>query len=207
MNALVLVDIQNDFMPFGSLPVPRGDEVVAFANQLAERAGCVVATQDWHPVGHASFASSHPGRKAGDLIDLGGSTQVLWPDHCVQNTPGASFHSGLEVARIRAVVRKGTDPSIDSYSGFFDNERRKATGMADLLSDGGVTRIVLVGLATDYCVRYTALDGRTLGFDVAVVQDGVRSVDRVLGDGERALAEMREAGCAVISTDEALELF
>ncbi|PKQ15547.1 MAG: nicotinamidase/pyrazinamidase [Actinobacteria bacterium HGW-Actinobacteria-7] len=197
MRALLLVDIQNDFMPFGSLPVPHGDEVVAVANALMDSVDFVVATQDWHPQTHGSFASNHYGRAQGDIVTLGGVSQVLWPDHCVQGLPGASFHAALNVARIDAVVRKGTDPLIDSYSGFFDNGHRQDTGLTDLLRSRGVTELVVVGLATDYCVKYTALDGETEGFDVVVIEDGVRAVDLSAGDGEKALAEMREAGCRV----------
>jgi nicotinamidase/pyrazinamidase len=198
MEALILVDIQNDFMPFGALPVPRGDEVVDVANVLASRYDLVVATQDWHPPDHASFASSHPGRAAGDVIEVRGVEQVLWPDHCVQGTPGASFHSALDVARIGAVVRKGVDRDVDSYSGFFDNARGRDTGLASLLRARGVTAVRLVGLATDYCVLATALDARDLGFGVTVVAAGVRAVDVRPGDGAAALERMREAGCTVV---------
>ncbi len=201
MRALVLVDIQNDFMPFGSLPVASGDEVVAVANRLMDAVDLVVATQDWHPAHHGSFASNHPGHVPGDIVDLGGVAQVLWPDHCVQNQPGASFHSALDVARIDVVVHKGTDPAIDSYSGFFDNGHLKDTGLAALLRGRGVTEIWLVGLATDYCVKFTALDGIDAGFDVVVVEDGVRAVDLAPGDGAAALEEMSAAGCALVSSD------
>lgn len=195
MRALLLIDIQNDFMPFGSLPVADGDAVVAIANVLAGRFELVVATQDWHPANHGSFASNHPGMRPGEVVELGGRPQVLWPDHCVQNTPGASFHSGLDVAAIDLVVRKGTDPAIDSYSGFFDNGHLKDTGLAKALRERGVNEVVLVGLATDYCVKFTALDARAEGFAVTVVTDGVRAVDLDAGDGDQALAEMASAGC------------
>lgn len=198
MEALILVDIQNDFMPFGALPVPHGDEVVAVANTLAPRFGLVVATQDWHPPGHASFASAHPAHNPGDVIEIAGSQQVLWPDHCVQGTPGASFHSALDIASVGAVVRKGVDPGIDSYSGFFDNARGRDTGLARLLSDRGVTAVTVVGLATDYCVLATALDARDLGFGVTVVAAGVRAVDVNPGDGLAALVRMRDAGCRIV---------
>jgi len=197
MRALLLIDIQNDFCPGGSLVVKRGDEVVSVANRLAARFDFVVATQDWHPADHGSFASSHAGHFAGDVIDLGGVPQVLWPDHCVQNTPGASFHSGLDVAAVDAVVRKGSDPSIDSYSGFFDNGHRRDTGLSTILRDRDVDEVWIAGLATDYCVKYTALDARDLGFAVTVVEDGCRAVDLSRGDGRRALDEMRAAGCVV----------
>lgn len=197
-SALLLVDIQNDFMPFGALPVTDGDAVVLVANRLAERFEIVIATQDWHPASHGSFARNHPGNTAGDVVELGGISQVLWPEHCVQNTPGASFHSGLDVSRVGAVVRKGTDPEIDSYSGFFDNGHLKDTGLGALLQAQGVEGIVIVGLATDYCVKYTALDARELGLEVTVVRAGVRAVDLTAGDGEAALAEMARRGCRVV---------
>lgn len=202
MRALLLVDIQNDFMPFGALPVRDGDAVVEVANRLARRFDLVVATQDWHPADHGSFAVNHPGTKPGDVIYLSGVEQVLWPPHCVQDTAGASFHSGLDVALIDHVVRKGTDPGIDSYSGFFDNDHRKATGLEPYLRGRSVTEVVLAGLATDYCVKYTALDAISLGLGVTVVADGCRAVDLVPGDGERALAEMGGAGCAVVASGE-----
>jgi len=202
MRALLLIDIQNDFMPFGSLPVSDGDAVVPVANALAERFELVVATQDWHPADHGSFASNHPGANPGEVVELGGQPQVLWPDHCVQNRPGASFHAGLDVVSIDLVIRKGTDPAIDSYSGFFDNGHLKDTGLAAALRERGVDEVVLVGLATDYCVKFTALDGRAEGFAVTVMTDGVRAVDLAAGDGDKALAEMAAAGCRLARFDE-----
>lgn len=204
MRALLLVDIQNDFMPFGALPVTRGDEVVEVANRLVPAFELVVASQDWHPLDHGSFARNHPGYAPGDVVELAGLEQVLWPDHCVQNSPGASFHSGLDVASIDAVIRKGSDPAIDSYSAFFDNAHRKDTGLTRLLRDAAVTEIVMLGLATDYCVLATALDARQAGFSVTVVRDGVRAVDLQPGDGEAALTAMREAGCTIAQSDELL---
>ncbi len=201
MDALLLVDIQNDFMPFGSLPVAGGDEVVAVANRLAERFDLVVASQDWHPANHGSFASNHPGHKPGDVVDLGGVPQVLWPDHCVQNTPGASFHSALDVTWIQHIVHKGVDPAIDSYSTFFDNAHRRDTGLREYLVSKDVDRVVLVGLATDYCVKFTALDALELHLRVTVVEDGVRAVNLDPHDGERTLAELRQRGCQVVTSD------
>jgi len=203
MRALLLIDIQNDFMPFGSLPVAEGDAVVAVANGLAPRFELVVATQDWHPAGHASFASSHPGHSAGEVVDVAGLPQVLWADHCVQNSPGASFHSGLDVARIDCVARKGTDPAIDSYSGFFDNNHAKDTGLSAYLLGREVDEIWVAGLALDYCVKFTALDGRGEGFAVVVVEDGCRAVNLAPDDGARALAEMAAAGCRIAKSGEA----
>ena len=199
MRALLLVDLQNDFMPFGTLPVPDGDAVVAVANELAPRFGLVVASQDWHPPDHGSFASAHPGRAPGDVVDLAGQEQVLWPDHCVQNTPGASLHSALDVGLVDHVVRKGTDPEVDSYSAFFDNDHRTATGLEAFLEQRGVDELVVLGLATDYCVKATVLDAVALGFGVTVVSDGCRAVELEPGDGERAFGAMRAEGARIVS--------
>lgn len=201
MRALIVVDIQNDFVPGGALPVPRGDEVVPVANALMPRFEIVVATQDWHPRGHLSFASSHPGKKPGDVIELDGLEQVLWPDHCVQETRGAEFVAGLDTGRFARVFRKGTDPRIDSYSGFYDNGHRRATGLGDWLRERGVGEVVLLGLATDYCVKWTALDALRLGFAATVVEDGCRAVELRPGDGARALEELRVAGASTVRSD------
>lgn len=199
MKALILVDIQNDFIPGGALAVSEGDAVVPVANALA-RSGAfdlVVATQDWHPPGHESFAASHEGRAPGQVIDLHGLDQVLWPVHCVQGTPGAEFVDALDAEAVDAVFRKGTDPTIDSYSGFYDNGRRKATGLGAWLTERGVTEVAVCGLATDYCVKFTALDAISEGFATTVVTDACRGVDLSPGDSERALAALAEAGAAL----------
>lgn len=195
--ALVLVDIQNDFLPGGALAVPHGDEVIPVANQLIGRFDLVVATQDWHPPDHVSFAASHPGRRVFETMDVGGHPQTLWPAHCVQNTGGACFGPGLETARIARIFTKGADPGVDSYSGFFDNGRRHHTGMADWLRNRGVTELVVLGLATDYCVRATAIDGVTEGFRVRLQVKGCRGVNVAPGDTDTALDEMRRAGVIV----------
>ena len=202
MKALVLVDIQNDFLPGGALGVPRGDEVVPVANRLQPRFGLVVATQDWHPKGHGSFASTRPGRKPGELAELGGLPQVLWPDHCVQGTSGAAFAPGLEMNRVEAILRKGTDPAIDSYSGFFDNGHRKSTGLADYLRGRGATDLYVMGLVTDYCVKFTALDALQLGFRTFLVEDGSRGVEVRPGDVARAVDEMRQAGVQIVRSGD-----
>ncbi len=202
MRALLLVDLQNDFMPFGALPVAEGDAVVPVANALIPRFSLVVASQDWHPADHGSFASAHPGTLPGDVVDLCGVSQVLWPDHCVQDMPGASFHSGLDIGGVDHVVRKGADPAVDSYSAFFDNDRRRDTGLAAYLEERGAEELVIMGLATDYCVRATVLDACGLGFGVTVIEDGCRGVDVTPGDSERAFAEMRSAGARVIRAAE-----
>jgi nicotinamidase/pyrazinamidase len=204
MIALLLVDIQNDFTPAtadkpdGALAVPGGNEVIAVANRLMPEYELVVATQDWHPAGHKSFASQHPGRSVGDVITLGGLDQVLWPDHCVQGTPGAELCAGLDRQRIDEVVRKGTDPDIDSYSGFFDNDHKRATGLADLLRRRGIGEVHVMGLATDYCVQFTALDAVELGFKTTVIVEGCRAVNLEPGDDERAIEAMHRAGVRVI---------
>jgi nicotinamidase/pyrazinamidase len=199
-RALVLVDIQNDFLPGGELAVPEGDQVIPVANRLSPRFDCVIATQDWHPSSHGSFAKNHPGHKPGEIIELNGLTQVLWPAHCVQETPGAEFAKALDTERITRVVQKGTDPEIDSYSGFFDNGHRKATGLGDFLRDQGIEQIYVLGLATDYCVKFTALDARQLGFDVWLVEDGCRGVELKPGDCRAALSELEAAGVHIVQS-------
>ena len=204
MGTLILVDLQNDFLPGGALAVPGGDETVAVANAVMDCFARVVATQDWHPPGHGSFAVHHRGRAPGELIELGGVTQVLWPVHCVQDTPGSAFAAGLRVECIERVFVKGTDPAVDSYSGFFDNDRRSATGLGDDLRERGETDVAVLGLATDYCVKATALDALRLGLRVRLIVDGCRAVDLQPGDGERAIAEMRAAGIEVVTSAELL---
>ena len=201
MKALLIVDVQNDFLPGGALAVPRGDEVVAVLNRVSPRFDLVLATQDWHPPGHGSFASSHAGRKVGEVIDLNGLPQILWPDHCVQGTRGAEFGPGLDHARVEAVFRKGTDPGLDSYSGLFDNGRRKSTGLAGYLRDRGVTGLYVCGLATDYCVKFTAIDAAGQGFRTHLLADASRGVNLAAGDAERAIEEMRRAGVGVLTSD------
>jgi nicotinamidase/pyrazinamidase len=202
MKALILVDIQRDFVAGGALAVPGGAQVVAVANLAQKKFELIVATRDWHPANHASFAANHPGRKPGDAIELDGMTQVLWPVHCVAQTLGAQFVPGLETARITREFHKGTDPSIDSYSGFFDNGHRKATGLGDYLQSRSVSDVFIMGLATDYCVKFTALDARRLGLRTYVVIDGCRGVDLKPGDSEAAVEAMQKAGAALITSDE-----
>jgi nicotinamidase/pyrazinamidase len=201
-RAFLMVDIQNDFVPGGALPTRNGDEVVPVANRLQTQFELVVATQDWHPVNHKSFASMHAGKFPGDVIDLNGLEQVLWPNHCVQGSRGADLHPALDRARIARIVQKGTDPEIDSYSGFFDNGHRKSTGLEDYLRSEGVTDVYIVGLATDYCVRWTALDALRLGFVTHVIPDGCRGVELQPGDIERAIEEMRGAGARIVAGHE-----
>ncbi|MEW4564502.1 bifunctional nicotinamidase/pyrazinamidase [Bremerella sp. JC770] len=198
MKALLLIDIQNDFLPGGALAVADGDQVIPVANRLMNDFPLVVATQDWHPRDHRSFASQHPGRSVGEVVDLDGLDQVLWPDHCVQGSEGAKFAPGLNLDGIDYVIQKGTDVHIDSYSGFFDNGHRKSTGLEMLLQDQGVSEVQLVGLATDYCVRFTALDAVALGLKTSVVLEGIRGVELKSGDCAMAIHEMRRAGVDVI---------
>ncbi|MEJ7601693.1 MAG: bifunctional nicotinamidase/pyrazinamidase [Kofleriaceae bacterium] len=198
MRALVLVDLQYDFCPGGALAVARGDETIAIANVLVPQFEIVVATQDWHPPGHQSFAVNNPGTQIGQLAELGGLPQVMWPAHCVQDTHGAELHADLDRARITEVFRKGTDPMIDSYSGFFDNGHHRATGLGAWLRERGVGELHVLGLATDYCVKFTVLDAIHLGFAVTLLEDGCRAVELSPGDGARAIAAMREAGASVV---------
>ena len=200
MRALILVDLQYDFCPGGALAVAHGDETIAVANRVLPHFQHVVATQDWHPANHKSFAVNNPGTKEGDLIDLGGLRQVMWPAHCVQGSHGAEIHAGLDRAKINEIVQKGTDPSIDSYSGFFDNGHQKATGLHAWLTERWIKQVYVMGLATDFCVKFTALDAKQLGFDVFLIEDGCRGVELKPGDSERAIAEMRGAGVAVVES-------
>jgi len=202
MRALIVVDLQNDFMPGGALPVPRGHEVVSVANRLMSSFDLVVASQDWHPADHGSFASRHPGHNAGDVIKVDGVDQVLWPDHCVQGTVGAAFHSDLNTAGIDKIFQKGVDPTIDSYSTFHDNAHRRSTGLADYLREQNVDEAYLLGLATDYCVKFSVIDAVRENFRAVVVEDGCRGIDLQPGDVTHAFDEMREVGAEVVSSDE-----
>jgi nicotinamidase/pyrazinamidase len=207
MDALILVDLQNDFMPGGALAVPEGNRVVPIANRLMERFELVVATADWHPANHSSFANNHPGRKIGEVLRVGNLDQILWPDHCIQKTFGAEFHPELDQTGIDHVVHKGTNPELDSYSGFFDNGHVQATGLEDYLRSQGVKRVVILGLATDYCVKFTALDALQLGFETILIQDGCRAVNLQPGDGQRALEELERQGAQVISSQDIDAIF
>lgn len=200
MRALILVDLQNDFCPAGALAVPHGDEAIAIARRLIPHFQTVVATQDWHPANHASFAVNNPGTQVGQVVTLASGPQVMWPPHCVQDTPGAELHADLPRAKIDGVVRKGTDAAIDSYSGFFDNDHRKQTELHAWLAERWIKQVYVLGLATDYCVKFTVLDALKLGYDVKLIEDGCRGVELAPGDSERAIAEMRGAGAAVVDS-------
>ncbi|WP_170433750.1 bifunctional nicotinamidase/pyrazinamidase [Ruegeria arenilitoris] len=191
-HALIVIDVQNDFCPGGALAVPNGDEIVAPINAMMPDFDAVILTQDWHPAGHSSFASSHPGKAPYDLVEMPYGPQVLWPDHCVQGTPGAEFHPDLRTDA-DLILRKGFRSAIDSYSAFFENDRTTPTGLEGYLRTRGIDRLTLVGLATDFCVHYSAVDAARLGFDVTVRNDVCRAIDL---DGSLAAAEqtMRDAG-------------
>ncbi len=200
MNALILVDLQNDFMPGGALPVADGDAVAPIANRLLAKFPFVVATQDWHPASHGSFAANHSGKRPGEMMELNGLPQVLWPVHCVQHSPGAAFVQELDTTKITRVFQKGTDAGIDSYSGFFDNGHRKATGLGDYLKAQGVDAVCVLGVATDYCVKFTALDARELGFKTTLIVDACRGVNLKPGDVEAAVMEMQRASVTVVNS-------
>lgn len=195
--ALILVDIQNDFLPGGALAVPNGDEVIPVANEMTPCFNLVVATQDWHPANHGSFAAVHPGHQPGEVINLHGLEQVLWPVHCVQESAGAEFAEDLNLPDSAHIFQKGTDETIDSYSGFFDNGHRRATGLGEFLESRKVTDVYILGLATDYCVKFTALDAKQLGFETHLILPGCRGVELKEGDVEAALSELKEAGIVV----------
>jgi nicotinamidase/pyrazinamidase len=192
--ALILVDLQVDFMPTGMLPVAEADGIIPLANELMKGYQTIVATQDWHPATHGSFAANHPWRKPGQVIDLHGLQQMLWPIHCVQNTWGAEFVAGLDTDRITKVFQKGTDVEIDSYSGFYDNGHRKSTGMSEWLKEHGIEEVHVLGVATDYCVKFTVLDAISEGFTTILLKNATRGVDMSPGDVDLAIEEMQTAG-------------
>jgi len=199
-DALIVVDMQYDFMPGGALPVADGDAIVPLVNRLASRFATIVLTQDWHPPGHASFASSHPGAKPFETIRLAYGEQVLWPDHCVQKSRGAELHRGLDIGHALLVLRKGANPAVDSYSAFIEADGVSKTGLVGFLRERGVDRVFLCGLATDYCVGFSALDARAAGFEALVVEDACRGID-LNGSLAAAWAKMNEAGVARIDAD------
>ena len=177
MKVLVIIDMQNDFMPNGALPVPEGDKIVPLINKLQDKFDLVIATQDWHPEAHASFASSHENKKAYEVIDLDGIVQVLWPDHCVQGSSGAQFHAELNTTKWETIFRKGTNPEIDSYSGFYDNAHLKATGLSGYLKEKGANELYFAGLAGDYCVYFSVLDSLQEGFKAVLLEDATRPIN------------------------------
>jgi len=196
-DLLLVIDVQNDFCPGGALAVADGDAVVSVINRLTARFDHVVLTQDWHPAGHSSFASSHAGAAPFSCITMPYGPQTLWPDHCIQGTSGAAFHPQLATEKAELVIRKGFRAAIDSYSAFFENDKTTPTGLAGYLRERGLKRVVMAGLATDYCVQYSALDARRLGFETAILLPGCRAID-LAGSLASAIAAMREAGVAFV---------
>lgn len=200
--ALVIVDVQNDFVPGGALAVSEGDQVVPLINELQLKFRHVIGTQDFHPADHGSFAANHPGKNPGEFIELGGLSQILWPVHCVQGSRGADFHPDLNQSQWEAIFQKGKNPEVDSYSGFFDNARRGDTGLGDFMKSKGIEQVFVCGLALDYCVKFTALDARSLGFDTFLIADATRAVNLSPEDGNRAVSEMKEAGIKVLTSKD-----
>ncbi|MDN3686411.1 bifunctional nicotinamidase/pyrazinamidase [Cyclobacterium jeungdonense] len=199
-SALLIVDVQNDFLPGGALAVAEGDTIVAVINELQEKFSFIVATQDWHPRDHGSFAANHPGKNIGEFIDLEGVRQILWPVHCVQGTHGAAFHPDLNTTKWRKIFQKGTNPKVDSYSGFFDNNRKGDTGLGNYLKNNGISRVFIVGLAADYCVKYTVLDSLSLGFESYLVADATKGVNLSPEDTKLAIKEMKNEGAYLIES-------
>ncbi len=200
-DVLLVVDVQNDFCPGGALAVPDGDQVVAVINRLAVRFAHIVLTQDWHPAGHQSFAARHPGKQPFETVEVDYGIQTLWPDHCVQGTAGAAFHAELDVTRSELILRKGFRLAIDSYSAFFENDHTTTTGLAGYLKERGLGRVFCAGLATDFCVRFSAVDAVRQGFETYLIEDACRGIDL---DGSRAAAraEMAEVGVKTIAADD-----
>lgn len=205
MKTLILVDMQNDFLPGGTLAVPDGDKIIPILNQLLPVFPLIVATQDWHPANHGSFAANHPGKKVFEQIELNGLPQTLWPVHCVQQTPGAALAANLKQDRIAKIFQKGTDSGIDSYSGLFDNGHHKSTGLGEWLKAKGVTEVFVCGLATDYCVKFTALDAAQFGFKTFLIKDASRGVNLHADDVKNSIAEMKRAGIEIIQSSDILK--
>ena len=201
MKALIIVDVQNDFCEGGALEVPNGSSVVPVINKLIDRFDAIIQTQDWHPAGHHSFASSHDGKTPYETVELDYGTQVLWPDHCVQGTKGAEFHKDLQTDKSQVIIRKGFRAPIDSYSTFYENDQKTKTGLTGYLKDRGITDLYVTGLATDFCVKWSVLDGIKEGFNVHIVEDAVRGID-LEGSLDEAWKEMKEAGVTVTTSDK-----
>ena len=204
MKTLIVVDIQNDFLPGGALAVNEADQIIPIVNALMKQFELIVATQDWHPSDHGSFASNHENKKPGDQIILSGLNQILWPDHCIQGSKGTEFSKDLEITRFNKIFQKGTDIHVDSYGGFFDNGKKKDTGLNTFLLENGVDEVFIVGLATDYCVKFTAIDSVELGFITTVISDATRAVNLIEGDFEHSLEEMNAKGINIIQSTDIL---
>lgn len=203
MEALLIVDIQNDFCPGGSLAVKDGDNIIPIINRLSKKFDIVIATQDWHPAGHSSFASTHPGKKPYETIEMNYGAQVLWPDHCMQGTVGGDFHPNLETDKIQLIIRKGFRKGIDSYSAFFENDQKTVTGLKGYLQNRNVDTLYICGLATDFCVKWSAIDGANQGFKVNVIEDASKGID-LDNSVEKAWQEMTKAGVKRISSKQLL---
>lgn len=200
--ALILVDVQHDFIPGGALEVAEGDQIIALINSFQEKFEHVIATQDFHPINHGSFAANHAGKNPYDQIELFGLNQTLWPVHCVQGTKGAEFHPDLNQDRWEAIFQKGKNPQVDSYSGFFDNARRGDTGLGDYLKERGIRKVFVCGLALDYCVKFTALDAQSLGFETFLITDATRAVNITPTDGAKAIQEMAAQGVKILTSKD-----
>jgi nicotinamidase/pyrazinamidase len=203
-KTLIITDVQRDFMPGGALGVSGANFIIATINQLIPKFDHVVAVRDWHPSGHVSFASTH-GKRVGETIRIGGIEQILWPDHCIQDSRGAQLADGLQTERIEAVFDKGADPLIDSYSSFFDMSRHRSTGLADFLKDHKLKDLYFVGVATDYCILYSVLDALDLGFKVTVILDACRAINRRLGDETKAVEAMKAKGAKMAASEKFLK--
>ena len=201
MQALLIVDIQNDFCPGGALAVPDGDSIIPVTNKLIDHFNIIIQTQDWHPAGHSSFASSHPGKNPYDTIEMDYGLQVLWPDHCVQGTKGAEFHPSLNTQKTQVIIRKGFRKEIDSYSTFFENDQKTTTGLTGYLKQRGITDLFVVGLATDFCVKWSVLDGIDEGFSMHIVKNAVRGID-IEGSVENAWTEIEKKGAHIITSED-----
>ena len=201
-KALIIIDVQNDFCPGGALAVPEGDQIIPLINKLSGRFKRVVATQDWHPEDHLSFAVNHPGKKEFDVIDYKGMKQVLWPSHCVSGTPGAEFHTYLNTENVDLILRKGNNPQIDSYSAFRENDKKTLTGLEGYLKNLAVKHTYLCGLALDYCVFYSAMDSRELEFETYVIIDATKGIDSPEGNIDKSLAIMKEAGIRIVESKD-----
>lgn len=203
-TALIIVDVQNDFCPGGALAVEEGDQIVPVVNKIAPLSDVVVATRDWHPADHVSFASAHEGHDVGDMIEVDGLEQMLWPDHCVRGTPGAAFHPDLDLGPVNLILHKGTRSELDSYSGFLETDKKTATGLEAYLKGLDVSDVTVCGLATDYCVLFTALDAAHADFKTSLVTDATRGIDQPEGNLDRAIEKMKETGIKLVTSAKLL---
>ena len=204
MKALILIDIQNDFLPGGALGVPDGDHIIPVINNIQHKFNCIIATRDWHPANHGSFASNHVNKQPGEVIQLNGLTQILWPDHCIQGSPGAELSPLINQSLLSNVILKGTDPDIDSYSAFYDNGHLKETGLQTYLKRNGITSLYVAGLATDYCVYYTVKDALKLGYATTLITDATKGVNLHPDDSQKAITDMEKRGAQLTTSAQIL---